>query len=254
MSRIRQILRALYVGGSPASRTFQYSLAAFDVLILIYIVASSFFPREPWMYTIDLVFGVGAVIELGLRLWAAKSLRTEFFHPQTAIDIVVIISLMAPLIGLNFAFLRALRITRVLTAYRFIRQLRADVAFFRNNPAAVNAGVNLVVFLFLMTALVYETQHQINPKIQNYGDALYFTVTALTTTGFGDITLVGNLGRFLSVAIMILGVTLFLQLASALFKARRVHWRCEECGLLEHEDDALHCRHCGTALHRLHKG
>jgi voltage-gated potassium channel len=194
------------------------------------------------------------MVELGLRLWAAKSLRSEFLHPQTVIDIVVIISLMAPLIGLNFAFLRALRITRVLTAYRFIRQLRADVAFFRNNPAAVNAGVNLIVFLFLMTALVYETQHLINPKIQNYGDALYFTVTALTTTGFGDITLVGNLGRFLSVAIMILGVTLFLQLASALFKARRVHWRCADCGLLEHEDDALHCRHCGTALHRPHKG
>jgi voltage-gated potassium channel len=113
MSRIRQILRALYVGGSPAARTFQYSLAAFDVLILIYIVASSFFPREPWMHSIDLVFGVGAMLELGLRLWAAKSFRSEFFHPQTAIDIVVIFSLLAPVIGLNFAFLRALRITRV---------------------------------------------------------------------------------------------------------------------------------------------
>jgi voltage-gated potassium channel len=141
-----------------------------------------------------------------------------------------------------------------LTTYRFVRQLRADVTFFRNNPAAFNAGVNLLVFLFLMTALVYETQHTINPKIQNYGDALYFTVTALTTTGFGDITLEGTAGRMLSVAIMILGVTLFLQLASALFRAKRVHWRCRECGLLEHEEDSLHCRHCGTALHRPHRG
>lgn len=254
MSRIQQTLRALYVGGSRASRTFQYSLAAFDLLILIYIVASSFFPREPWMETIDVVFGVGAVIELCLRLWAAKSLKSEFFHPQTAIDAVVIFSLLAPLAGQNLAFLRALRITRVLTAYRFVRQLRADVAFFRNNPAAVNAGVNLIVFLFLMTALVYETQHLINPGIRNYGDALYFTVTALTTTGFGDITLVGNFGRLLSVVIMILGVTLFLQLASALFRARRVHWACKDCGLVEHEADALHCRHCGTPLHRPHRG
>lgn len=254
MSRIRQNLRDLYAGHSRSSRFFQYSLAGFDVLILTYIVASSFFQRELWMETVDFVFGVGVVIEFGLRLWAAKPLKKELFHPQTAIDVVVILSLLAPLTGQNLAFLRALRITRVLTAYRFIRQLRADVAFFRNNPAAVNAGVNLIVFLFLMTALVYETQHYINPKIQNYGDSLYFTVTALTTTGFGDITLVGNLGRFLSVAIMILGVTLFLQLASALFKARRVHWRCPDCGLLEHEDDALHCRHCGTALHRPHRG
>lgn len=254
MASFRQTLRALYSGNSGAARVFQYSLVAFDFAILVYIVVSSFFPREPWMEYVDFVFGIGVVLEFCLRIWAAKSLNDELYHPQTAIDLIVILSLLAPLVGQNLAFLRALRITRVLTTYRFIRQLRADVAFFRNNPAALNAGVNLLVFLFLMTALVYETQHGINDKIQNYADSLYFTVTALTTTGFGDITLVGNSGRLLSVVIMILGVTLFLQLASALFRARRVHWRCRECGLMEHEEDALHCRHCGTALHRPHKG
>jgi voltage-gated potassium channel len=254
MASIRQTVRALYVGNSVAAKSFQYSLVAFDFLILAYIVASSFFPREPWMEAVDFVFGAGVVIEFSLRLWAAKSFQDELYHPQTLIDLVVIVSLLAPLVGQNLAFLRALRITRVLTTYRFVRQLRADVAFFRDNPAAVNAGVNLIVFLFLMTALVYETQHAVNDKIQNYGDALYFTVTALTTTGFGDITLVGTWGRLLSVVIMILGVTLFLQLASALFRARRIHWRCQDCGLLEHEHDALHCRHCGAAMHRPHKG
>ena len=61
-----------------------------------------------------------------------------------------------------------------------------------------------------MTGVVYETQHRINPNITNYADALYFTVTALTTTGFGDITLPGTLGRLITVVIMIFGVTLFL--------------------------------------------
>ena len=45
-----------------------------------------------------------------------------------------------------------------------------------------------------MTGFVYETQHAHNPQIANYADALYFTVTALTTTGFGDITLPGTPG------------------------------------------------------------
>lgn len=254
MTQLQDRLRALYHGDTRDARVFQYCLASFDFLILAYIVASSFFPREAWMVTADIVFGFGVVIELGLRLLAAKPLRKELLHPQTLVDVLVILSLLLPLWGQDLAFLRVLRITRVFTAYRFLRQLRADVTLFRNNPAALNAGLNLIVFLFLMTALVYETQHRVNEKIQNYGDALYFTVTALTTTGFGDITLVGGFGRFLSVVIMILGVTLFLQLATALFRARRVHWKCTECGLLEHEDDALHCRHCGTALHRPHRG
>jgi len=58
---------------------------------------------------------------------------------------------------------------------------------------AETTGTNLFVFLFGMTAVVYETQHQHNPAIGNYLDAFYFTVTTLTTTGFGDITLIGTL-------------------------------------------------------------
>ena len=69
--------------------------------------------------------------------------------------------------------------------------------------------MHLAVFLFVMTAIVYETQHWTNPQIKNYVDALYFTVTVLTTTGFGDITLQGTMGRLISVLIMIFGVTLF---------------------------------------------
>ena len=34
-----------------------------------------------------------------------------------------------------------------------------------------------------MTGILYEAQHWTNPEIRNYIDALYFTVTALTTTG-----------------------------------------------------------------------
>ena len=64
------------------------------------------------------------------------------------------------------------------------------------------------VFLFIMTGVVYETQRWRNPEIANYVDALYFTVSTLTTTGFGDITLEGSLGRLIAVLIMIFGVTL----------------------------------------------
>ena len=66
------------------------------------------------------------------------------------------------------------------------------------------------VFIFIVTALVYVLQLRTNPQINNYIDALYFTVTTLTTTGFGDITLQGSSGRLIAVLIMIIGVALFL--------------------------------------------
>ena len=53
----------------------------------------------------------------------------------------------------------------------------------RHNYDTIVSGIHPFVFLFVMTAVVYETQHQHNPAIGNYVDALYFTVTTLITTG-----------------------------------------------------------------------
>ncbi len=99
-----------------------------------------------------------------------------------------------------------------------------------------------------MTAVVYETQKFRNPQIGNYADALYFTVTALTTTGFGDITLPGTTGRLITVVIMIFGVTLFFNLAKALIAPHKVRFPCPTCGLQRHDIDAVHCKACGTVL------
>jgi voltage-gated potassium channel len=108
--------------------------------------------------------------------------------------------------------------------------------------------VHLAVFLFVMTGLVYETQHWTNPEIRNYADALYVTVTALTTIGFGDITLRGTTGRLISLVIMIFRVTLFLRLLRSLLQSHKVCFSCPDCELQHHEADAVHCNACGRVL------
>jgi len=106
-----------------------------------------------------------------------------------------------------------------------------------------------VVFVFITSALVYEIQAGRNPEINTINDALYFTVTTLTTTGFGDITLVGESGRLLSVVIMIVGISLFVKLAQAIVRPSKVHVECQVCGLSRHDPDAVHCKHCGSVVH-----
>ena len=155
---------------------------------------------------------------------------------------------MAPITGEGAGFLRILRTLRLLHSYQLLARLRADSPFFRRHEEVIVAVVNLSVFIFVMTAVVYETQHRTNQHIGNYADALYFTVTALTTTGFGDITLPGTTGRLISVLIMIFGVTLFLRLAQVLFRPNKVRFSCPTCGLQRHEPDAVHCKACGTTL------
>ena len=58
----------------------------------------------------------------------------------------------------------------------------------------------------------------------------------------------GTWGRLLSIIIMLVGVTLFVRLAQALFRGGKVFFPCPTCGLRRHDVDAVHCKACGRVL------
>jgi voltage-gated potassium channel len=245
---LRESLRILYFGKSRAAHRFRYGLLAFDIITIIFIIGTSFVPRTQAVEWLDLAFGLIILADFSARIYASPHPAREFAHPATWADMVAIVSFLAPVVGEGLGFLRILRTLRLLHSYQLVARLRIDSPFFRRNEETINAVLNLLVFLFVMTGLVYETQHWRNPAIANYVDALYFTVTALTTTGFGDITLEGSLGRLIAVVIMIFGVTLFVRLLQVMLNPRKVRFPCPTCGLQRHEVDAVHCKTCGTPL------
>jgi voltage-gated potassium channel len=245
----RARLRELYYGWSPRAVRFRYGLLLFDLVVIGFVIVSSFFFENPVVEVLDLVFGIVILADFGARLLASRSPLNELVHPLGLADLIVIVSFLAPLAGENFAFLRVVRSLRLFRSYQLVSRLRQDFPFFKRNEDAVLSVVNLMVFLLIMTALVHATQIGRNPEINNYADALYFTVTTLTTTGFGDITLQGTSGRLLAVLIMIFGVSLFIRLVQTLFRPQKVHHECPECGLTRHDPDAVHCKHCGATIH-----
>jgi voltage-gated potassium channel len=245
---LRERLRLLYFGKSETAHRFRYGLLVFDIGTILFIIGTSFVARAPWLEWLDLIFGLLILADFCARLYVSPHPVREFAHPSTWADMVAIFSFIAPVVGEGLGFLRILRTLRLLHTYQLVARLRADSPFFRRNEEAIVAVVNLGVFLFIMTGVVYETQHWRNPEIANYVDALYFTVSTLTTTGFGDITLEGSLGRLIAVLIMIFGVTLFLRLLQTLLRPQKVRFRCPACALERHDLDAVHCKACGKLL------
>jgi voltage-gated potassium channel len=246
-SALKVRLRELYDGESLAAHRFRYALLIFDIVTISFLILSSFMQSQGTEIA-DAVIGVMLFLDFAARLWIAASRSRMLLSPFGVVDMVVILSLMAPIVGEGLAFLRVARILRLFRSYQVLKRLRQDVPWFSKNEQVTLSALNLAVFIFVMTAIVYETQHYGNPKIANYADALYFTVTALTTTGFGDITLEGTAGRMISVAIMIFGVSLFLRLVQVMLRPEKVNFRCPDCGLMRHERDAVHCKACGRLL------
>jgi voltage-gated potassium channel len=241
-------IRELYDGDTPRAHRFRYGLFLFDLFTALFIVATSFMPPNPIVEGIDVAMGLLIAGDLVARLAISRQRIKDALHPATWADAIAIVSFLAPVAGEGAGFLRIVRTLRLLHTEKFLARLRRDSLFFCRNEEVVIAVSNLLVFIFVMTGLVYATQHMTNPVIGNYADALYFTVTALTTTGFGDITLPGTTGRMISVVIMIFGVTLFLRLAQVLFRPQKVRFPCPVCGLQRHDPDAVHCKACGTIL------
>jgi voltage-gated potassium channel len=248
MITVKQRLRNLYEGDTDRAHRFRYGLLVFDVATILFIVVSSFMPRAPLVEGLDVLIGLAVLTDFVARFFIARRPWREFLRLSTWADIAALVSFLAPIVGEGAGFLRIMRTLRLLRTYQLLDRLRSDSIFFRRNEEVILAATNLAVFVFVMTGLVYATQHRSNPAIGNYVDALYFTVTSLTTTGYGDITLSGTSGRLISVVVMLCGVTLFLRLAQVLFRPNKVRYSCPSCALQRHEPDAVHCKACGTVL------
>lgn len=244
-----QKLKDLYEGDTAVAHRFRYALLAFDLFTIVFVIVTSFIEHTLLIESLDLVLGVIILADFIMRVSLERQKMRYFLRLTTWTDIIAIGSFLAPIAGEGLGFLRVLRTLRLLHTYQLMARLKQDFPWFRNREEILLALANLAVFLFVMTGLIYALQHNVNPDIRNYADALYFTVTTLTTTGFGDITLEGTAGRMLSVGVMIFGVTLFLRLAQVLFRPPKVRHECPTCGLLLHDPDAVHCKHCGETIH-----
>lgn len=248
-NRLFNSLNALYYGDSLRGKRFRWGLLAFDAITIMYFVVASFFHTIDSLHEIEEVIGVVYLIEYAARLYISRQRWHDVLHPEGVADLIVIVSLLTPSLAENFSFLRVIRSLRLLRSYHMLKTLRQESAFIRLHEDVIFSVINLTLFIFIFTAVVYVSQAGVNPDIHDYVDALYFTIATLTTTGFGDITLVGSGGHLLSVLIMIFGISLFLRLIQTVFRPGKIRYECRRCGLNRHDPDAVHCKHCGHLLH-----
>lgn len=180
------------------------------------------------------------------RLLASTNMLRLLKQPTSWVDIFILATLLFPLALANLGFLRILRLWSLARGQVLWRRLnRRGLRPWRETIIAV---VNLVTFLFIITGFVYTFFFRAGAGIEGYVDAFYFTVATITTTGFGDITLPGIAGKLTSIVTMIVGISLFVKLAQAVFRPNKVFYECPTCGLQRHEPDAVHCKACGQLL------
>lgn len=247
--RILHLLHELYFGFSPMSRRFRFSVLAFDIVTITYFVVTTVTGTAQDFQIVDFAIGVVLTADLVARTLAMRRSLLQLRSGAFYLDLVVIVALFGSAFAADLDFVRVLRLLRVLRSYRLLIELRRDSRWFRRHEDVLEAVVNLTVFIFITTSLVFVFERPKNAEIQTFVDALYFTISTLTTTGFGDVTPTKGAGRLLAIVIMVIGVGLFLRLIQTLFRPNKVAFECPRCGLERHDIDAVHCKHCGEVIH-----
>ena len=246
--RLRARVRALYHGSSETAVRFRLAVLVIDLLIVGFFVAAPLLRSEAWVfYVIDYVIAFLLALDLAARAWAFSDVRAWLKKPIVWVDLFILATLLFPAWLFNLGFLRVLRLWTLINSDFFWRTVgrRYDDTRVEDTTKAV---VALVTFVFVATGFVYTSFMGRYEGITGYIDALYFTVTSLTTTGYGDILLPGNWGRLVSIVIMLVGVTLFVRLGQTLLMPHKVVYPCPTCGLQRHDPDAVHCKACGETL------
>ncbi|MGD9812532.1 MAG: potassium channel family protein [Sphingobium sp.] len=217
-----------------------------DLAIIVFFILAPALRDRPSFLWIDYSIAALLLVDIVMRCLAASDIRRWFLRPEVMLDLFILITLLMPDTLVNLGFLRILRLWSLSRSGALWRPLHAQR--FAPWRATAHAVVNLVTFLFVVTGIIYTFFFRSGSGIDGYIDALYFTVATVTTTGFGDIVLPGSWGKLLSIATMIVGLSLFVRLAQAIFQPRKVHYPCPTCALQRHDIDAVHCKACGTAL------
>jgi voltage-gated potassium channel len=246
LARLRSMLRLLYHGHSPAAVRFQRTVLLVDLAIIAFFITGPLFKDRPSYIWLDIAVAIILLIDIAARGLASTDVLRWLRQATTLVDLIILVTLLFPAYLANFGFLRILRLWTLSRSGVLWRPLKKRG--WQQWEETGRAIVNLVTFLFVVASFIFTFFAGEGTGIEGYVDALYYTVTAVTTTGFGDITLPGTTGKLAAILIMIVGISLFVRLAQAIFRPHKVYYPCPQCGLNRHDPDAVHCKACGHLL------
>jgi voltage-gated potassium channel len=212
-------------------------------------------------------------VEYVLRVWSSNH-EEKYKHsiwgrlkymvsPGALIDLIAIVpSYLHAFIGLDLRVLRMLRLMRLLRLFRltaYMKSAHMIMNIFKKRKNELALSFILATFLIIIASCVmYFAEHlsfippETESKFKSIPATIWWAVVTLTTTGYGDMYPVTDLGKALASIIMLMGVAFFALPAGIItagfleeFRKLRVQktHTCPHCGEHFEIDDNNHKEH-----------
>jgi len=145
-------------------------------------------------------------------------------NPATVIDLLAILPFfLEVLLGsvLDLRFLRTFRLARLLKLTRYNDSTKILTTVIAREWPVISASAFIMILMVIMTAsLGYVFEHEAQPeKFDNIPNSVYWAVITLASVGYGDISPITAVGRFMTVVMALLGIGIFAIPAALLASA-----------------------------------
>jgi voltage-gated potassium channel len=261
-----KIHSTIYESATPAGKAFDVSLLFLIVTSILVVMLDSveslhnsygtLFLTLEWTYTI--LFTLEFILRL---ICIRKPLRFIF----SFFGIIDILSVLPTYLGLFYAGAQTLLVVRGLRLLRVFRifKLRHYVNEMQFLLQAIKGSIRKISIFMLMvftTVIVLGSVMYLVERGKNgftsIPDSIYWAIVTITTVGYGDISPVTPLGKFVASVIMLMGYGIIAvptgiittEMAIAARSKNHSTEACPRCGREGHEEDAAYCKYCGAKL------
>ncbi len=261
-----KLYRIIFLADTRAGRTFDIVLL-WLISISVGVVMLESVPelQEKYgslFYGLEWGFTILFTIEYIVRVVVVRQKKRYIFSFFGIVDILSIIPTYLTIFLAGSQYLLVIRILRLLRVFRVLKMARhiGEANLIMNAFRASLA--KLTVFLFFVIALtvvlgtaMYIVEGLIakNPGFNSVPQSVYWGIVTISTVGYGDITPVTVVGKFIATIIMLIGYGIIAvptgivaaELNLSLSEVRLDRRKCPECGHEGHDPKASFCKMCG---------
>lgn len=200
----------------------------YDIVMLVAIIVSiiplTFVQEYPAFKIIEIVTVILFIVDYLLR-WLTADYRSGkkgwsfVLYPFTGWAIIDLLSILPGLsvLGQGFKIFRVTRLLRILRLFKIIRysdKMQVLGKVLNKEKSVLLSVLGIAIFYVFLTALImFNVEPHVNPvtgvkTFEDFFDALYWATVTLTTVGYGDLTPVSDIGRFVSMLSSLFGVAI----------------------------------------------
>lgn len=257
----------IYESNTRAGKAFDVALlfAIFTSIIVIMLdsVESIHQQYGRIFSTVEWVFTALFTAEYILRL---ISIRTPVKYVFSVLGIIDLIALIPSYLSIFFVGAQALLVFRALRLLRVFRifklgQFLTEINFLK---LALKGSVRKIsIFLLtvlMLTVILGSIMYLVEKRengFSNIPESIYWAIVTITTVGYGDISPITPMGKFVASVVMLIGYAIIAvptgilthDLAMAARQKKELPESCPNCSSEGHDQDALFCKYCGSSLY-----